>query len=190
VAKGPQAFRTIGEVAADLNVEKHVLRFWETKFAQVKPMKRGGGRRYYRPEDIELLWGIRTLLYDEGYTIRGLQRMLRQHGVNYVKRYSPAAANADARGSSTPIPDLAGEAAGHARQAAIEQAKAPPKSRKTKSTTAARVAGEEKTAKKSEGAAAASRPVPLEPAQRRVLEDAVAELERCRELLAGGCAEY
>jgi len=190
VAKGPQAFRTIGEVAADLDVEKHVLRFWETKFAQLKPMKRGGGRRYYRPEDVELLWGIRTLLYDEGYTIRGLQRMFRQHGVNYVKRYSPAsAAEATGRGTSTPIPDLAGDAAGHARKSALERAKTPPKARNTKSGTGGQVPGEARTAKPAASPAETPRAMPLEPAQRRVLEDAVSELESCRELLAGGRAE-
>ena len=79
-AKAPGAFRTISEVAADLNVPQHVLRFWETKFAQVRPLKRGGGRRYYRPEDVALLRTIRDLLYDEGYTIRGVQKVLREGG--------------------------------------------------------------------------------------------------------------
>ena len=79
-AKAPGAFRTISEVAADLDVPQHVLRFWETKFAQVRPLKRGGGRRYYRPEDVALLRTIRGLLYDEGYTIRGVQKVLREGG--------------------------------------------------------------------------------------------------------------
>jgi DNA-binding transcriptional MerR regulator len=78
-AKSREAFRTISEVAADLNVPQHVLRFWETKFSQIRPLKRGGGRRYYRPEDVELLRRIRTLLYNEGYTIKGVQRVLREH---------------------------------------------------------------------------------------------------------------
>ena len=81
VAKSPNAFRTISEVASDLNVPPHVLRFWETKFAQIKPMKRGGGRRYYRPNDIQLLKHIRSLLYVEGYTIKGVQRLLKENGV-------------------------------------------------------------------------------------------------------------
>ena len=76
-AKSPAAFRTISEVASELDVPPHVLRFWEGKFSQVKPMKRGGGRRYYRPEDVELLRRIRGLLYDDGYTIKGVQRVLR-----------------------------------------------------------------------------------------------------------------
>ncbi len=86
--KMSEAFRNISEVATELDVPKHVLRFWEAKFVQLKPMKRGGGRRYYRPEDVELLKGIRHLLYSDGYTIRGVQKLLRENGVDYVKSYS------------------------------------------------------------------------------------------------------
>jgi DNA-binding transcriptional MerR regulator len=82
--KSPEAFRTISEVAEDLDLPQHVLRFWETRFPQIKPLKRGGGRRYYRPEDVLLLRGIRQLLYGEGYTIRGVQRILREQGVRYA----------------------------------------------------------------------------------------------------------
>lgn len=78
--KDTDAFRTISEVAEELDLPQHVLRFWETRFRQIKPMKRGGGRRYYRPDDVELLRGIKGLLYDEGYTIRGVQRLLKEHG--------------------------------------------------------------------------------------------------------------
>ncbi len=80
MAKSPEAFRTISEVASDLDVPQHVLRFWETKFNQIKPMKRGGGRRYYRPEDVDLLRRIRSLLYNDGYTIKGVQKVLRENG--------------------------------------------------------------------------------------------------------------
>ena len=80
MSKSPDAFRTISEVAEDLNLPQHVLRFWETRFNQIKPMKRGGGRRYYRPDDVDLLRGIKALLYDEGYTIRGVQRLLKENG--------------------------------------------------------------------------------------------------------------
>jgi DNA-binding transcriptional MerR regulator len=83
--KAPDAFRTISEVAEELDLPQHVLRFWETRFRDIKPMKRGGGRRYYRPDDIELLRGIRHLLYGEGYTIRGVQRILREQGVKFVQ---------------------------------------------------------------------------------------------------------
>ena len=80
MSKNPDAFRTISEVADNLDLPQHVLRFWESRFNQIKPMKRGGGRRYYRPEDVDLLRGIKSLLYDEGYTIRGVQRLLKEQG--------------------------------------------------------------------------------------------------------------
>jgi DNA-binding transcriptional MerR regulator len=110
--KSPEAFRTISEVAADLDVPQHVLRFWETKFATVKPLKRGGGRRYYRPDDLDLLRGIRSLLYSDGLTIKGVQKILREQGPRYVMELGrgstsliasrrpgtePAAARAEAR---------------------------------------------------------------------------------------------
>jgi DNA-binding transcriptional MerR regulator len=82
--KSPEAFRTISEVADALDVPPHVLRFWETRFTQVKPVKRGGGRRYYRPEDVRLLRGIRGLLYDDGMTIKGVQKILRERGIRHV----------------------------------------------------------------------------------------------------------
>ena len=82
--KSPDAFRTISEVGEDLDLPQHVLRFWETRFTQIKPLKRGGGRRYYRPHDVELLKGIRHLLYDQGYTIKGVQRLLKDNGGNFV----------------------------------------------------------------------------------------------------------
>jgi len=85
VDKAPDAFRTISEVADDLDVPQHVLRFWESRFREIKPMKRGGGRRYYRPDDVDLLRGIRHLLYGEGYTIRGVQRILREQGLKFVQ---------------------------------------------------------------------------------------------------------
>jgi len=83
--KAPDAFRTISEVADELDLPQHVLRFWESRFHEIKPMKRGGGRRYYRPDDIDLLRGIRHLLYGEGYTIRGVQRILREQGAKFVQ---------------------------------------------------------------------------------------------------------
>ena len=82
--KSPDAFRTISEVAEDLDLPQHVLRFWETRFSQIKPMKRGGGRRYYRPQDVELIKGIRHMLYDQGYTIKGVQKLLRENGNQFV----------------------------------------------------------------------------------------------------------
>jgi len=167
LGKSAEAFRTISEVSTELDVPKHVLRFWETKFAQVKPMKRGGNRRYYRPEDVELLRGIRTLLHDEGYTIRGLQRVLRQQGVHYVKTYR----RSEASPPGTALPDLAGETAGHARKAAMERAKAKPRHLD-------RTAGAEPS-----GSAAADKPS-LTPSQRRTLQTAINDLEQCRQLLS------
>jgi DNA-binding transcriptional MerR regulator len=82
--KSPEAFKTISEVAEELDLPQHVLRFWETRFKQIKPLKRGGGRRYYRPDDVMLLKGIRHLLYAEGYTIKGVQRILKEQGNRFV----------------------------------------------------------------------------------------------------------
>ena len=94
MAKSPSAFRTISEVSGELDVPAHVLRFWETKFSQVKPLKRGGGRRYYRPEDVETLRRIRHLLYEEKYTIKGVQKLFKENGV-FPKADSPAPAQAE-----------------------------------------------------------------------------------------------
>lgn len=108
--KAPDAFRTISEVAEDLNVPQHVLRFWESRFQQIRPMKRAGGRRYYRPDDVELLRGIRHLLYGEGYTIRGVQRILREQGHKFVQAvWQPGAAQPVAAPADD---DLAPEATG------------------------------------------------------------------------------
>jgi DNA-binding transcriptional MerR regulator len=84
VEKSPDAFRTISEAAEELDLPQHVLRFWETRFSTIKPLKRGGGRRYYRPEDVLLLKGIRHLLYDQGFTIKGVQRILKDQGARHV----------------------------------------------------------------------------------------------------------
>jgi DNA-binding transcriptional MerR regulator len=100
--KSPQAFRTISEVSVVLDVPQHVLRFWETKFGQVKPLKRGGGRRYYRPEDVDLLRGIRTLLYADGFTIKGVQKVLREQGVRTVVESGQRQAGARTRVRLTP----------------------------------------------------------------------------------------
>jgi len=101
--KSPDAFRTISEVADDLDLPQHVLRFWETRFAQIRPLKRGGGRRYYRPDDVELLRGIRHLLYGQGYTIKGVQRILKEQGVRTVQAIGRGEGFAPAPGR--PVPD-------------------------------------------------------------------------------------
>ncbi|MDD3288275.1 MAG: MerR family transcriptional regulator [Alphaproteobacteria bacterium] len=97
--KAPTAFRTISEVASNLEVPQHVLRFWESKFQQIRPLKRGGGRRYYRPEDIALLGNIKELLYTQGMTIRGVQKLLREGGRPQFAR-APGAAASTASSSS------------------------------------------------------------------------------------------
>jgi DNA-binding transcriptional MerR regulator len=103
--KAPEAFRTISEVADEIDVPQHVLRFWESRFSQIRPMKRGGGRRFYRPEDVDLLRGIRHLLYGEGYTIRGVQRILREQGPVFVQ-------NAWRAGAELPPPESQEDQAG------------------------------------------------------------------------------
>jgi len=129
--KSAAAFRTISEVAADLDVPPHVLRFWESKFSQIKPLKRGGGRRYYRPEDIELLRRIRTLLYRDGYTIKGVQKLLRSPGVRAmpVDEAAVDAAAAPEAPTAAPSPAVAAAAEPAAgpvldaeRRAAVEAA--------------------------------------------------------------------
>lgn len=114
--KAPNAFRTISEVADELHIPQHVLRFWETRFPQVKPLKRGGGRRYYRPDDIALLRGISDLLYIQGYTIKGVQRLLREGGgrlsddippPSAEERAAAAEARAPPRDPELPLPGLA-----------------------------------------------------------------------------------
>ena len=97
--KAPDAFRTISEVAEEINVPQHVLRFWESRFLQIRPLKRGGGRRYYRPDDVDLLRGVRHLLYGEGYTIRGVQRILREEGLAFVQNVWRPGAELPPRGS-------------------------------------------------------------------------------------------
>jgi DNA-binding transcriptional MerR regulator len=102
--KAPGAFRTISEVSEELGVPQHVLRFWESRFGQVRPLKRAGGRRYYRPEDIELLRRIQSLLYQEGYTIRGVQKLFREGGVKPGREHGAAER---ARAPIAPAPGLA-----------------------------------------------------------------------------------
>ncbi|WP_293680554.1 MerR family transcriptional regulator [uncultured Phenylobacterium sp.] len=110
MAKGPDAFRTISEAADELHVPQHVLRFWETKFTFIKPMKRAGGRRFYRPSDISVLRGVRHLLHDEGYTIKGVQKLHREQGIKCLvaagqgeAATQPAPAPAASRGDKTAL---------------------------------------------------------------------------------------
>jgi DNA-binding transcriptional MerR regulator len=97
--KSPDAYRTISEVAEDLDLPQHVLRFWETRFPQIKPLKRGGGRRYYRPDDVALIIGLKTLLYGQGFTIKGVQRILKEQGVRHVQAIGRGQASAPVAGA-------------------------------------------------------------------------------------------
>ncbi|MGN6147590.1 MAG: MerR family transcriptional regulator [Rhizomicrobium sp.] len=125
--KSAEAFRTISEVACDLDVPQHVLRFWETRFAQVKPIKRAGGRRYYRPEDVDLLRGIRSLLYADGFTIKGVQKVLRERGFRHVAEIGRGEA-VYARDTARPLAEDAAEVwaeeATHARAIMADLARA------------------------------------------------------------------
>jgi DNA-binding transcriptional MerR regulator len=158
--KSAEAFRTIGEVADELDVPKHVLRFWEGKFPQIRPMKRGGGRRYYRPEDMELLRGIRHLLHAEGYTIKGVQKILREQGVDQVKVIVRTAMEATVQGRSK---RRAGREPGLGT--AVIAAQSPG------------TADKAKVARQAAGAKTETRDVILA---------AIRELEACRSLLTGG----
>ena len=113
--KSPDAFRTISEAADELDLPQHVLRFWETRFSTIKPLKRGGGRRYYRPEDVLLLKGIRHLLYDQGFTIKGVQKILKDQGVRHV---AAIGSGGPVEALPPPTPDLPDEEVGESVVAA------------------------------------------------------------------------
>ncbi len=135
--KAPDAFRTISEVADDLKVPQHVLRFWETRFNQIKPMKRAGGRRYYRPDDVDLLRGIHHLLYGEGYTIRGVQRILRDQGLKFVQSvWQP--------GAEQPVHGPVDDEAGHSEDTdADDMTAAPPRPQATPAAIRAQMSRED-----------------------------------------------
>jgi DNA-binding transcriptional MerR regulator len=120
--KSPEAFRTISEVAGDMDLPQHVLRFWETRFPQIKPLKRGGGRRYYRPDDVVLLRAIKQLLYGEGYTIKGVQKLLREQGAPGLARSAGQARDA----AATPPGDRGGDSSVRSPDAEIPRARIEP----------------------------------------------------------------
>src|SRR5690606_5185514 len=121
--KSPDAFRTISEAADELDLPQHVLRFWETRFSTIKPLKRGGGRRYYRPEDVLLLKGIRHLLYDQGFTIKGVQRILKDQGPRFVVGV----------GEGNPVGPLVRQASDEEDDESVDETPAMPASRKASS---------------------------------------------------------
>ena len=178
MSKTAEAFRTIGEVADELDVPKHVLRFWEGKFPHIRPMKRGGGRRYYRPEDMELLRGIRRLLHAEGYTIKGVQKILREQGIDQVK----AAARAAATAAETPATSVTG--AKRRGRKPVSPAVPVLAHAAAVSENSAAVSGA-KTATKAAGRAATQ---PLPPSHKEVIAAAIRELQVCRDILAGKIA--
>lgn len=156
MSKTAQAFRTISEVSDELDVPKHVLRFWELKFPQIKPMKRGGGRRYYRPEDLELLSGIRHLLHAEAYTIKGVQKILREKGVDAVKA-APEGTGTKAAETST-------------------------RAKIAKGSSAARGSAASKAATLGKGRS--KEPMAMPTGAAKAVEHAIAELKACRALLS------
>ena len=166
--KAPDAFRTISEVAAELEVPQHVLRFWESRFHEIRPMKRGGGRRFYRPQDVDLLRGIRHLLYGEGYTIRGVQRILREQGQRFVQNVWQPGAPQPTRMPADGVADDDGPARrplisdGHSEDEAVEE-----------------VRGEQ-------ARPAAARPPGVDP---RELHSVLNELAECRALLDAALSE-
>lgn len=159
MSKAAEAFRTISEVADELEVQKHVLRFWEARFPQVRPMKRGGGRRYYRPEDMELLRGIRHLLHAEGYTIKGVQKILREQGVDHVKQHGR-------------VPETVARRADGDKRAAHD-ARALPANVPALAASAGRATGRR----------GVSRQSPTAAEDRALLEAALKELAECRRQL-------
>jgi DNA-binding transcriptional MerR regulator len=191
MSKSAEAFRTIGEVADELDVPKHVLRFWEGKFPHIRPMKRGGGRRYYRPEDMELLRGIRHLLHAEGYTIKGVQKILREQGIDQVKAASAASSAAasaavatkDARGSKTRA-SKAGAKSGlvntATKQTVSTEADKPASATSSEARTTAKATPDD--AKR--GPPSGSKPAPH--TTHDIIAAAIRELEICRQILAAG----
>ena len=170
--KAPNAFRTISEVAQELEIPQHVLRFWESRFREIRPMKRGGGRRYYRPEDVALLRGIRHLLYGEGYTIRGVQRLLREQGQHFVQNVWQPGAPQPAR-----EPALDGSAL------VMERADAPADEPGPRLPMPNRVEPVEVSEREALGIAPTEPRIGLSREQRQNLLAAVDELDACRKLL-------
>jgi DNA-binding transcriptional MerR regulator len=175
--KGADAFRTISEVAEELDLPQHVLRFWETRFTQIKPLKRGGGRRYYRPDDIDLLRAIRHLLYGEGYTIKGVQRLLKDLGARTVAQ-TPVQ---DMRlGLLLPAPDGQAETDFEAEPTAVPQTLRAP-------VPDAVPARREPEPSRVLAAAAAPR-LSLSKDDIHVLQSVLAELDECERILAAARA--
>ena len=175
--KSPDAFRTISEVAEDLYIPQHVLRFWETRFGQIRPLKRGGGRRYYRPDDVDLLKGIRHLLYSEGYTIKGVQRILKEDGPKAVQAIGrtgmvAAAAPVSPPAKAPPVVAAVPDDVLELEEEAAPPPAAPPRTRQPRGLSSLPLFED-----------FAEGPAGLGPESRVALESALAELVECRRLL-------
>lgn len=177
--KAPDAFRTISEVAEELDVPQHVLRFWESRFPQIRPMKRAGGRRYYRPEDVDLLRGIRHLLYGVGYTIRGVQGILRERGPRFVQQvWQPGAAQP----SDSPRPEREEEPEQLAPDDAARTLFGLLRGREAPAVAPVAAAPEEDTAPEPQPGTRDERTLTHEDV--RYLQSALHELGECRRLIA------
>jgi DNA-binding transcriptional MerR regulator len=190
--KAPGAFRTISEVADEIDVPQHVLRFWESRFTQIRPMKRGGGRRFYRPEDVDLLRGVRHLLYGEGYTIRGVQRILREQGAAFVQAIWRTGAELPPPSDEDREEDDIAATSAAGRSEPDLSAFAVPVSRIAESAGQDRPA-ERRAPMMSAGSAAAPAPAPAKPAgiggdERRKLRAALDDLVACNRLLQAALA--
>jgi DNA-binding transcriptional MerR regulator len=175
--KAPDAFRTISEVAEEINVPQHVLRFWESRFTQIRPLKRGGGRRYYRPDDVDLLRGVRHLLYGEGYTIRGVQRILREQGLAFVQDVWRA-------GAEPPPPQLEEDKVGdEAEQARVGSEEEP------SFTPAIDGSAKERSAARREPTMTSPRQLGLNTEGRRKLHAILDDLVDCRRVLDAALAK-
>jgi DNA-binding transcriptional MerR regulator len=183
--KAPEAFRTISEVADEIDVPQHVLRFWESRFSQIRPMKRGGGRRFYRPEDVDLLRGVRHLLYGEGYTIRGVQRILREQGPAFVQNVWRA-------GAEPPPPESEEDLAEDeiAASSIIERSE-PDLSVFSVPSSRPRAGDERFVARQEPAVSPVAVPAPrgMVPEGRRRLRAALEELVECRRLLEAALAQ-
>ncbi len=168
--KSPDAFRTISEAADELDLPQHVLRFWETRFSTIKPLKRGGGRRYYRPEDVTLLKGIRHLLYEQGFTIKGVQRILKDQGVRYVI----------AIGEGRPVESLPAPVEAADEEDFVSESAAMPEVDETGEANGQAVAAAPRGLKLPSFKA---KPAGLAPADRDRLSDVLRELLDCKRLL-------
>ncbi len=177
--KAPDAFRTISEVAREIDVPQHVLRFWESRFTQIKPLKRGGGRRYYRPDDVDLLRGVRHLLYGEGYTIRGVQRILREQGLSFVQ-------NAWRAGVEVPPPDAMDGAAGEEEAPAAGADTEP--SLFALAPAAGKAPANDPSMMQHEPATPLPQRLGISSDERLRLQSALADLTACRDLLNAALA--